>query len=471
MKNWSRTLRKGSYYLAVLVLVLTAAILANLVMEKLPASVTQQNMNSTGVLNLSAQTREFLDGLEQDVAVYWIVQGGQEDTYIGQLISRFMERTGRLTMEKVDPIQQPTFARQYTNKQVTQNSLIVVSGDRSEYVAYEDIYQYKMTNDAVQSAVFNGEQLLSSAMVKVTSDQQTVIYVLSGHGEPTIPEGIFSAMEAQNWQVMSLDLAAAGQVPEDCGCLLVTGVTMDLPVEEMQAVVNYLKNGGGLCLFSTYMDAETMPVWTSMLSEFGMGVVPGIVVEADSDRHMSGYPYWVLPSMYQHEVMEPLELSGLRVMIPLTQAVAISEELPTGVTCEPLLRTGNNAYSKAAGLNMQTTAKEDGDLNGPFTLGAAATRQMDGGEEGRIVWFPSAYILDDTIDAAVSGGNSNLLVGSIQWLSQTDGPTMASGKQLGGGKLLLTQTESGVLGVLIMVIVPIAILAWGVVVLQRRKRK
>lgn len=470
MKKPNRTLRRGLYDLAVLALVLAAAILANLVADKLPKSLTQQDMNRVGILSLSPQTKAFLQPLHQEATIYWIVEEGQEDTLLSQLLDRFTEQTSQLQVEKIDPIQQPRFASQYTNKQVSQNSLIVVSGEKHQYVDASELYEYKLAEEAVQSAIFYGEQKLGTAIHRVTSQEQVTLCVLSGHGETRLPEGILSALTAQNYTVLELDLAAAGAVPEGCDALLVNGVTTDLPTAQMQMVADFLKSGGGLCLFSTYLD-ETTPNWTSMLSQFGMEPVPGILVEANADHHMSGYPYWLLPKIQSHPVTEGLALSGLRVLTPLTQGMALAGSMPEGVTAEALLQTSAAAYSKAAGFAMQTTDKESGDLEGPFLLGAAASRQMDGGKEGRIVWIPSAYVLDDTIDEAVSGGNSTLLTGSIQWLTQSDGPALAAGKQLGGGSLLLTQTQSSLLSILVMVIIPLSILACGVILVRRRARR
>ena len=40
----------------------------------------------------------------------------------------------------------PTFAQQYTDETVTNNSLVVESGERNRYIGYDDIYQYDTGN-------------------------------------------------------------------------------------------------------------------------------------------------------------------------------------------------------------------------------------------------------------------------------------------------------------------------------------
>lgn len=470
MKKNNRILKTGIYYLLLILLSLTVAILANLVMDALPVSLTQQNMNREGILELSDETETFLDTLNRDVTVYWIVQNGREDNYIQRLLENFEEQSRYLSIEKIDPVKQPRFASQYTTEIISQNSLIVVCGDRSRYIGYSDIYLQEVSGEAVESATFQGEGLLASALNYVTSTEDTKIYVLTGHGETELPTGILSAIQAQNDQILSLDLTAEGSVPEDCQCVLVNGVTMDLPTAEAQSLAAYLNAGGQLCLFSTWLD-ETTPNWNTILEAYGMSVQAAIIVEGQEDSHMAGYPYYILPSIAQHETTNLLAQSGLRVLIPLSQGLTIAEEIPTGVTVQPLLKTSTAAYGKTAGFAMQTTEREDSDLRGSFLLGAVAERTVTGEAVSRLIWFPSSYILDDTINEAASGGNSQLLIGCIQYLTGGDTTVTVPGKALGGGRLMVPQTTAGILSVLLVAVIPIGLILAGVLVIRRRKRR
>ena len=468
MKKNNRIFKTGMYYLLLILLALTVAILLNLVMDALPAKLTQRNMNEAGILELAPETDAFLGAMTEDATVYWIVQNGREDNYIQRLLDRFQESSPHLTVEKIDPVKQPRFASQYTNGIVTQNSLIVVSGEKSRFIGYSDIYlQEESASGTVSAATFQGEGLLLSGLDYVTKLQDITIYVLTGHGETELPAGITQSLTSRNYRLETLDLAASGSVPADCGCLLVSSVTTDLPTAEARALADYLNGGGDLLLFSTWLDDTTVN-WNTILTAYGMGVQPGIVVEGQSDNHVAGYPYYVLPSIAQHAITQNLSQTGLRVLVPLSQGLLIADPLPEGVTCQPLLKTSTAAYGKTAGFAMQTTEREDTDLKGPFWLGAVAERQTNG-SVSTLVWFPSAYILDDTIDTTVSGGNSQLLAGAVGYLSGQEGGISVAGKELGGGKLLVNQTETAILSLLMVIVLPLALVGGGVIVVRRRK--
>ena len=137
---------------------------------------------------------------------------------------------------------------------------------------------------------------------------------------------------------------------------------------------------------------------------------------------------------------------------------------------QPLLKTSTAAYGKTAGFAMQTTEREDSDLRGPFLLGAVSERNT-GTAQSTMIWFPSAYLLEDNIDSTVSGGNGQLLVGCIQYLSGSSSDITVPGKTLGGGKLLVNTTEKAILSIVMMVLLPLGIVACGIVVVRRRKRR
>lgn len=470
MKSNNRIFKTGIFYLLLILLCLTVAILGNLVMEALPTKLTQQNMNQAGILELSQETETFLASMDQDATVYWIVQGGREDNYIQRLLDRFEDGSSRITVEKIDPVRQPRFASQYTTATVTQNSLIVVSGTRSRYIDYGDIYLQEQTaSGTVSTATFQAEGSLLSALHYVTSVQEITLYTLTGHGETPLSADISDTLTAQNYQVRDLDLMAAGSVPEDCACLLVNGVTTDLPTQEARILSEYLNRGGNLLLFTTWLD-DTTTNWNTIVDAYGMNVQPAIIVEGQTDNYVSGYPYYILPSIAQHNITQPLAQTGLRVLTPLSQALTIQEDLPDGLTVQPLLKTSTAAYGKTAGFAMQTTEREDSDLRGAFLLGAVSQRQT-GTAVSSLIWFPSAYILDDTIDAAVSGGNSQLLIGCIQYLTDSTGSITIPGKSLGSGKLLVNTTEAAILSIGMIALLPVGIVTAGILVVRRRKRR
>lgn len=124
---------RAGYSIAAAAFVIAIAVAANLVVNALPTSWTSIDLTGNALYSLSTQTQQLVADLpeEDEVTVYWLVQDGYEDGTIDQLLSRYEDLSDQLKVVKKDPVVYPTFAQQYTDSSIYNNSLIVVCGDRS----------------------------------------------------------------------------------------------------------------------------------------------------------------------------------------------------------------------------------------------------------------------------------------------------------------------------------------------------
>ena len=178
-KGW----RAGAYSVFAAVTVAAMAVVANLAVSALPASVTQLDMTDERLYTLSQGTEQTLAALEKDVDIYWLVEPGQENTTMEQMLLRYAE-FDRVTVTSVDPVRYPGFAAEYTDEEVTGNSLLVVCGDRSMYIPYDsvwtysdyDMYSYYLTYYGSEYLdVFAGEGKITGAIGYVTSGELPVL--------------------------------------------------------------------------------------------------------------------------------------------------------------------------------------------------------------------------------------------------------------------------------------------------------
>ena len=247
----TRSFRVGGYSVAAAAIVVVIAVVANLLVNALPAGATQFDISAGSMFTMSQETEQLLDGLEQDITVYWLVQSGQEDETLGTLLDRYTSRSDRVTLEKRDPDVDPNFVQEYVTGTVYNNSLIVESEARYTYVSYEDIYTYEYGDDGASYYMnFAGESALTSAIDYVIRDTLPKLYTLTGHGESALSASFQSAVEKQNMELEELSLLTAEEVPEDADCLLICGPESDLSQEEKEAILAYLQEGGDLILLT-----------------------------------------------------------------------------------------------------------------------------------------------------------------------------------------------------------------------------
>ena len=81
-------LRGGTYALAVTAVVLAILITANVFASALPATLTRQDISAAQLYSVTSNTKVVVNNLTDDVTIYWIVQSGEEDDVIQNLLDK-----------------------------------------------------------------------------------------------------------------------------------------------------------------------------------------------------------------------------------------------------------------------------------------------------------------------------------------------------------------------------------------------
>lgn len=468
----SRAFRAGGYSLAAAAIVIAIAVALNLMVGALPASWTKVDLTDTGLYSLSSQTEQLVAELEEDVTVYWIVQDGSQDSTMEQLLERYKSLSKHLKVEEKDPVVYPSFAQQYTDSTLYNNSLIVVCGDRSRYISYYDIYVTDYSSyytTGTTSTQFAGESELTSAIDYVTNEDLPTVYTLTGHGESELPSELSEGAEDENLLLEELSLVNGEAVPEDADAIILYSPQRDISSDEKDALLTYLQGGGKLLLVTDYTDTD-MPNLAELMEYYGTALMDGLVLEGDSDHHMRGYNYYLLPDISSHDITQPLVDGGYYILMPLAQGITVSDELRDGLTVTELLTTSDSAYAKADGYNITTFEKEDGDVDGPFALGVAIAEEVEGGQTG-IVWLTTSYMFDSDNNMRVAGANNDLFLNALDWMCQRESAISIRAKDLSTEYLTVSSSSASTWSVILVAVVPLAFLAGGAVVTIRRRRR
>ena len=469
----SRNFHVGSYSILAAAFVIAIAVAVNLLVSALPASVTQLDCTANGLYSISQETELMAEDLTEDVEIYLLVESGQEDSTISTVLDRYKSLSDHITVSKVDPVANPTFAQQYTDSTVSNNSLLVVSGDKSQYIDYNDIYEANYDDYYTTGSIsynFDGEGLITSAISYVTSSDLPTVYTLTGHGEQSLSSNFSTAVSRQNIKVEELSLLTLETVPEDCRCLIIIGPTSDISADELKKIQTYLKSGGNLLLYTDVTDAE-LPNLTALMDSYGVAAETGMLLEGDANYSVFGYNYYLLPEIESHTITSPLTSSGYYILVPMAQGLYETGSQPDSVTISPLLTTSSSAYIKADGLNMTITEQEDGDQVGQYHLGLAITDEISDETESRIVWYSSSMLLDDSVNEMVSGANQDLFLNSLKWMcGETESITIHA-KSLSSEKLTVSAASASRWSMILVFLIPAAFLAISLSVTIRRKRR
>ena len=458
-----QALRGGTYSLAVTAVVLAILIAVNVFVSVLPASATKLDISASKLYSITSNTKAVVNNLTQDVTLYWVVQADKEDSVIENLLSKYDSLSDHIQVEKKNPDVYPTFAAQYTDETVPNNSVIVVSGDRSRYISYNDIYVQTSDMYAYSyTTSFDGEGAITSAIDYVVTETLPRMYVLEGHGETELPASFADAVEKENVQTQSLSLLTEDSVPEDAACVTIYAPQSDISQEEAEMLRSYTEKGGKLLVIAGPVKGAELTNLYSLLTDYGVEPVEGIVVESDREHYAFGYPYVLMPDMQSDNITQSLMDSRYHPIFPVSQGLQVTDS--SSVTT--LLTTSDTAFSKTAGYSLTAYDKETGDTDGPFAV--AVSIAADGG--GQIVWFSASDFLSDMYNAYSSGANVNLAMNALSSLMGEREAMAIRSKSLNYNYLTISDSASSVLKVLLIGVFPLLYLAVGVIAVVEKRR-
>lgn len=469
-----KTLKIGLYSIVMSIIAVAVVIGINLFVNSLPTDKTKFDTTPEEIYSLSEQSTQIAESIKEDVTIYLLASETEKDTSLYEFLERYAAQNEHIKVVLKDPVLYPNFAKDYTDEDVSSNSVIVSGEKRGKYIAYTDIYvtDYSMNYSTYQyesTSSFDGENCITSALDYVTSEELPVVYRLTGHGEEAISDyssQIEKTISNENISLTDLSLVKEGKVPEDAAAVLIFAPQKDISEDELQMLRDYGENGGKLFVLTDFITAEQVNL-KALLADYGMEPVEGIVLEANKGYYYQ-YQTYLLPVFSSHEITKPL-LGNYQILLGNAQAVKETEDKPDNVTVTSLLETSDQAYSKLDGVNITTYEKESGDIDGPFYLAAAAV--LTGDETtSQMVYIPSTAFLADQINTLVSGANHDFFMNSLEWLCDREETISIRAKSLDAEKLSISEQTALTWEIILMGVIPAALLIFGGMVVYRRRK-
>lgn len=459
-------LRGGSYSLMMTGIVLALLIVANIFVSALPSAVTKYDISSAKLYSVTSNTKVVVNALKQDVTIYWVVQAGEEDDVIENLLSKYDSLSEHISVVKKNPDVFPNFAKQYTDETVQNNSLIVECGKRSRFISYSDIYvQETDMYSYSQNTSFDGEGAITSAIDYVVSEELPQVYVLEGHGEKELPASFSGQMEKENMETNTLSLLNVDSVPEEADCIIIYAPSSDISEKEKELLADYVEDGGKLFVMAGPTEDDSLDQLYGLLADYGVEKKEGIVVEGDREHYAFQAPYVLLPEMTDSEITNSLIEEKYYPIMPVSQGLNVTEDSGKG-TVTKLLTTSESSFSKPAGYDISTYEKEEGDIEGPFTVAVS----IEDNSGGKIVWFSSSDFLNDMYNAYSSGANSDLGMNALSSLIGENEAIAIRSKSLDYNYLTISESTSSLLKVMMIGVFPLVYLGFGICMIVGRRR-
>ncbi|MEE3346545.1 MAG: Gldg family protein [Nitrospinota bacterium] len=448
-------------------LVLTAIFLGILIFLNLLTFRHKHRFDFTegGYFTLAPQTKKFISNLPREVKLTAFFQtDSAEKIAFANLIAGYLEETNKISLQYVDPDKNPSVTKQYGV--TTYGTVALESGAK----------ETKIQNTT--------EENITNALLKVTRDEQKVIYFLEGHGESNIRstknEGYSTAkknLEQDGFVVKPLLLLQSGEIPKDASVLVIPGPKKPFQDEEKEIIDNYLNSGGSVFML---VDPKSSSRMEAFLKKWGIELGEDIVIDPMSKLFGGDFAAPVVDQYTVHEITSDFVLATIFPIIRSVRGIPVA-----GITTTELLKTGANSWAESDFDSGTVQYDESKDVKGPVSVAVIATKILEAEENSAIPEnLEAAKNNKPTLKATLLvvgdsdfsnnrytnfSGNGDFFLNAISWLAEEENLISIRPKERKNTPIQMTQSWGYAIFIMGVVVFPGLIATIGIRTWWRRR--
>lgn len=436
--------------------------------------------------SLSAETRSYLERLEQPVRIVVTFRDERDNEEISQAYadlrgllreysyaSRNNSR-GAITIDFLDVYQRPKEAQTLGIEQP--NVVVVIAGNSRRLVTIDELYRIK--NRATREA-FRGEAALTAAILDVTSTERKTIYFVQGHGEAQ-PDDVSErglsqlrdALRQRNYELAALDLAKERKIPDKAALLLIVGPTARFQRFEEELLRNYLQTRAGRIILM--LDPGRQHGLDLLLFDWGVVAYDDVIYDTSGDFNAESGEM-LIRHFAPHPITQLLISNQTSLLIGYARTVAADPgaSASDGIKVQTLAATSETAWGersyRLAGPREYTPGQ---DLRGKLGILTISERvkpaQLDFTVKGgRLAVFGTSDLI--TNNRIASLGNFPLFLSTVNWAADRDAELNIPARPIERFQLTLSAEELARLRLGLLLIVPGAVAILGLIVYLTRR--
>ena len=485
----STRFKRGGMATLLTVVFIAIVVVLNIVVSALTERFPSMDIDLTaqGLNTLSDQAVEIAKSVDQDTTIYLI---GSEDAYeknqiyssygleysqVANLAKRLAEANSKIKVEYVDPDTNPTFISEYADDNLSTGKVMVKTEARHRVLTVDDMFamEQDQTTGAVNS-YSTVDSALAGALELVNLEEVPIFTIATGHSEMLSSDnmGSFLGMiEDQNFEVQEIDLLTE-EIPEGTQVLMLPTPTTDYTAEEvdkLRAFLDDTSHGDPVTLLvSCYPTQGSLPNFAAFLEEWGVKVESGVVYESDTSRMVLANASGIIVNASDEYLSDK---SYNRLVTYGSAPLTMVFDGNSSVATYELWTTADSAY-----VVTESTTQED--VENPNTESQVVASlsskyvQVDGSSVARsVAVFGSSNVFTDTFMNSTFG-DGNYITDLMLYLTNNDGSSVTVSTervQTNTADVSATRSTIDMLGILFAAVIPVVILAAGLVIFLKRR--
>ncbi len=311
------------------------------------------------------------------------------------------------------------------------------------------------------------ESEMANVLMRLVRNQERLVMFVDGHGERKLNGqanhdlGEFGRqIENKGFRVSSVNLAIAPEVPDNAAVLVITQPQVEYLPGEVEKIQRYLEKGGALLWL---LDQEPLRGLQPIADLLSLSLTPGVVVDPEAAA-LRIQPTVAISSSYgMHAITHNFQLNSA---FPYARAIAPSAEDKTW-RFSSLVEVSPRGWVESNPQNKTFSFDAKHDVQGPVVIAGAFERSVKEKKQ-RVVVVGTGHFLANTYLG--SGGNLDLGVNMLNWLSDDEGLITIQPRAKVDGQLSLNRTQLGLLGFGFLLLIPVSFLFAGGMIWWRRRK-
>lgn len=459
--------RKGHVFTVILTVLIL--VLANLFAEGISGRWNLRlDMTSSRLYQITRESRELMETVNQDVDIYCICKSRDAIVEFSEMLDKYDVSSDRITVNYIDPYSNVVYLDRLKEEGVDAglNTIVVESGDSRRILKMADMYQFSA--DGKELAYFNGESMLTSAILNVTRTKKEKIGIVMGHGE-SVGEQLQNLIVQNGFDITGVVLNQA--VKEDISTVLVFAPQSDFSETEISYLDDFFQRGGNMMYFSD-PSAGMLDKIEGFLSEWGIRFQENVIF--DAKNNIESTPVNVISYYGAHIITEYFQNHSYYTVVPAGRSLDSDFTSILGCNTDVVLSSSDNAYGRDIHTKELTTQQIPTDTKGPFILALASEKNVTDSKgksaTAKIFAVGSKRIAEDEMLQLSSVGNSKFLAKVMEWTSGMDDTAFAiSPKQVGGEPIVIEKSTVVTLGIISIAGIPLLIMIPGICIWWKRR--
>lgn len=433
-KITNKWLLKGTTTLLLVAIVIACYIGLNWGIEQL--KIENFDFSANKKYSLSDETKGRLSNLESEITIQLINMNGYQSDYVSgdnviDYAKKYEKASDKIKIEEINDLSSRVDLQTKYNITSADAIVVVKNGDREKVLTDSNLY----TIDYVAYQLVDAtEEAITNAIIEVTIEEKPQIYVLSGKTYYDVTQSLaFVAQrligEANEMEL--LDILTAGEVPEDCDCLVITTQKQDISELERDKILEYINNGGKILMLTSQniINLET-PNLNQVLAQYGISIEYGAVFEQDTGKMVEDSAEMIVAEAGA-SFMDQL-VTNLKICMLDAGKIQFADETKLeelGVTYETIAKSSEKSFVRTKfDIQSKTRTNEDSE-EGECILGALVNKKISEEKNSQLIIYSNEVFASTMViplnqqhqEYAVElSDNKDVILNSVSYLIERD---------------------------------------------------